>query len=82
VRLAHRWVTLRPEPTSIPFRQRGGSGSFADGPCRTSPDRVANLLSDDPSRADGRGRHTVELEGCGYRWLRVGGLDYILRRSR
>ena len=31
--------------------------------------------------ADGRGPHRVELEGYGYRWYRVGGLDYILNRS-
>jgi maltose alpha-D-glucosyltransferase/alpha-amylase len=43
---------------------------------------LANLLSNDHSQADGRGRHTVELEGYGYRWFRVGGLDYILRRER
>jgi maltose alpha-D-glucosyltransferase / alpha-amylase len=33
------------------------------------------------SRADKRGRHTLELEGYGYRWYRVGGLDYLLKRS-
>jgi polyhydroxybutyrate depolymerase len=33
------------------------------------------------SRADERGRHTLLLEGYGYRWYRVGGLDYLLRRS-
>ena len=27
-----------------------------------------------------RGRHTVLLEPYGYRWYRVGGLDYLLRR--
>lgn len=43
---------------------------------------LANLLSGDHSRADGRGKHRVELEGYGYRWYRVGGLDYILKRSR
>ncbi|MFL5350425.1 MAG: alpha-amylase family protein [Hyalangium sp.] len=43
---------------------------------------LANLLSGDHSRADGRGQHQIELEGYGYRWFRVGGLDYILKRSR
>jgi maltose alpha-D-glucosyltransferase/alpha-amylase len=43
---------------------------------------LANLLSGDHSHADGRGQHRVELEGYGYRWYRVGGLDYILKRSR
>lgn len=26
-------------------------------------------------------RHTLLLEGYGYRWYRVGGLDYLLKRS-
>ncbi|MGJ4949517.1 alpha-amylase family protein [Bradyrhizobium sp. HKCCYLS20291] len=39
---------------------------------------LINLLSED---ADDRGRHTMVLEPYGYRWYRVGGLDYLLRRS-
>jgi maltose alpha-D-glucosyltransferase/alpha-amylase len=42
---------------------------------------LVNLLSDDHSRADRAGKHRVVLEGYGYRWYRVGGLDYLLRRS-
>ncbi len=42
---------------------------------------LVNLLSDDHSRADSDGMHTVALEPYGYRWYRVGGLDYLLRRS-
>jgi maltose alpha-D-glucosyltransferase / alpha-amylase len=42
---------------------------------------LINLLSEDHSRADARGRHTLVLEPYGYRWYRVGGLDYLLRRS-
>jgi maltose alpha-D-glucosyltransferase/alpha-amylase len=42
---------------------------------------LINLLAEDHSQADGRGRHTVVLEPYGYRWYRVGGLDYLLRRS-
>jgi len=42
---------------------------------------LVNLLSDDHSFADDKGRHCVLLEGYGYRWYRVGGLDYILNRS-
>ena len=38
-----------------------------------------------PAKATGepdeRGRHRLVLEGYGYRWYRVGGLDYILKRS-
>jgi len=42
---------------------------------------LINLLSEDHSRADARGRHTLVLEPYGYRWYRVGGLDYLLRRN-
>ena len=43
---------------------------------------LVNLLSGDHSRADRKSnRHRVLLEPYGYRWYRVGGLDYLLRRS-
>jgi len=42
---------------------------------------LINLLSEDHSRGDKKGRHRLVLEGYGYRWYRVGGLDYLLRRS-
>jgi maltose alpha-D-glucosyltransferase / alpha-amylase len=42
---------------------------------------LVNLLTGDHSRADEDGRHCVMLEGYGYRWYRVGGLDYLLKRS-
>jgi maltose alpha-D-glucosyltransferase/alpha-amylase len=42
---------------------------------------LVNLLTDDHSRANAQGRHCVVLEGYGYRWYRVGGLDYLLVRS-
>jgi maltose alpha-D-glucosyltransferase/alpha-amylase len=42
---------------------------------------LANLLSGDNSRADASGQHCLLLEPYGYRWFRVGGLDYILKRS-
>jgi len=42
---------------------------------------LVNLLSENHSRADARGRHTLVMEGYGYRWYRVGGLDYLLKRS-
>jgi maltose alpha-D-glucosyltransferase/alpha-amylase len=34
--------------------------------------RLVNLLSQNRSEADDSGRHTIELEPYGYRWLRVG----------
>ena len=42
---------------------------------------LINLLSSDNSQADASGKHCVLLEPYGYRWFRVGGLDYILKRS-
>ena len=44
-------------------------------------DLLVNLLAEDHSRADSRGRHHIVLEPYGYRWYRVGGLDYLLKRS-
>ncbi len=41
---------------------------------------LVSLLSEDHSRAGKDGRHTIALEPFGYRWFRVGGLDYLLRR--
>jgi maltose alpha-D-glucosyltransferase/alpha-amylase len=42
---------------------------------------LINLLADDHSRADANGTHDLVIEAYGYRWYRVGGLDYLLRRS-
>jgi maltose alpha-D-glucosyltransferase / alpha-amylase len=42
---------------------------------------LVNLLSEDHSRVDKGSRHRVLLEAYGYRWYRVGGLDYLLRRT-
>jgi maltose alpha-D-glucosyltransferase / alpha-amylase len=44
-------------------------------------DLLVNLLAEDHSRIDSRGRHHILLEPYGYRWYRVGGLDYLLKRS-
>jgi maltose alpha-D-glucosyltransferase / alpha-amylase len=41
---------------------------------------LVNLLSEDHSRSR-NSRHHMLLEGYGYRWFRVGGLDYLLKRS-
>jgi maltose alpha-D-glucosyltransferase / alpha-amylase len=43
--------------------------------------RLLNLLSEDHSRGDREGRHRLVIEGYGYRWYRIGGLDDLLRRS-
>jgi maltose alpha-D-glucosyltransferase/alpha-amylase len=42
---------------------------------------LVNLLTEDHSRAGEDGRHHLLLEAYGYRWYRVGGLDYLLKRS-
>lgn len=63
--------------------------NFADHPCEITLDvdsdgeasRLVNLLSNDHSEPDGKGRHRLVLEAYGYRWFRVGGLDYLLKRS-
>ena len=42
---------------------------------------LINLLSEDHSRPNDANQHCVLLEPYGYRWFRVGGLDYLLRRT-
>jgi maltose alpha-D-glucosyltransferase / alpha-amylase len=42
---------------------------------------LVNLLSEDHSRPAKSGTHRILLEPYGYRWYRVGGLDYLLKRS-
>jgi maltose alpha-D-glucosyltransferase/alpha-amylase len=43
---------------------------------------LVNILSGDNSTAESSGKHHVLLEPYGYRWFRVGGLDYILKRTQ
>jgi maltose alpha-D-glucosyltransferase / alpha-amylase len=43
---------------------------------------LVNLLSGDNSTAEASGKHRLLLEPYGYRWFRIGGLDYILKRSQ
>jgi maltose alpha-D-glucosyltransferase/alpha-amylase len=42
---------------------------------------LVNLLAEDHSRAGPDGRHCLLLDAYAYRWYRVGGLDYLLKRS-
>jgi maltose alpha-D-glucosyltransferase / alpha-amylase len=42
---------------------------------------LVNLLAEDHSHADRSGKHRIVIEAYGYRWYRVGGLDYLLRRT-
>jgi maltose alpha-D-glucosyltransferase/alpha-amylase len=55
--------------------------SFAVGLPGEAAKLLVNLLTEDHSRASARGKHTLLLEAYGYRWYRVGGLDYLLKRS-
>jgi maltose alpha-D-glucosyltransferase/alpha-amylase len=43
--------------------------------------KLANLLTNDHSQADARGRHRIILEPYGYHWYRMGGLGYLLDRT-
>jgi maltose alpha-D-glucosyltransferase/alpha-amylase len=63
---------LSPEPREVRFALNGQG----EEPCV-----LVNLLSEDHSHpADGT-RHCILIEPYGYRWFRVGGLDYLLKRS-
>jgi maltose alpha-D-glucosyltransferase/alpha-amylase len=42
---------------------------------------LVNLLAEDHSHAGATGKHRLMLEAYAYRWYRVGGLDYLLKRS-
>jgi maltose alpha-D-glucosyltransferase/alpha-amylase len=55
--------------------------SFASGVPGDTGRLLVNLLSEDHSRANAGGRHKLLIEAYGYRWYRVGGLDYLLKRS-
>jgi maltose alpha-D-glucosyltransferase/alpha-amylase len=55
--------------------------SFATGLPGDAGKHLINLLTEDHSHASARGKHTLMLEAYAYRWYRVGGLDYLLKRS-
>jgi len=42
---------------------------------------LVNLLSSDHSEPNKKGKHTILMEPYGYRWFRVCGLDYLLKRD-
>jgi maltose alpha-D-glucosyltransferase/alpha-amylase len=67
-------IELDPAPAGAPK----GAGAEEEG-----PQSFINLLSDDhsdPCGPDDR-RHRIVIEGHGYRWYRIGGLDYLLKRT-
>jgi maltose alpha-D-glucosyltransferase / alpha-amylase len=63
---------LAAEPREI--RLQVGDDPGVDG-------ALINLLAENHSCADDAGVHHILLERYGYRWFRVGGLDYLLKRS-
>jgi maltose alpha-D-glucosyltransferase / alpha-amylase len=63
------------------FKDAAQEVTFSTGLDDPRDSRLINLLGEDHSEADEDGRHRISLEPYGYRWFRVGGLDYLLRRS-
>ena len=63
---------LGAEPRDV--RMKTGAHGLHDG-------LLVNLLSGDNSTPDDKGTHGILMEPYGYRWFRVGGLDYLLRRT-
>jgi maltose alpha-D-glucosyltransferase / alpha-amylase len=55
--------------------------SFSVGLNNEAERLLVNLLAEEHSHGDERGKHRLVIEAYGYRWYRVGGLDYLLRRS-
>lgn len=81
-----------PHVLAIRYDWRGNSviavHNFADNPCEAEivldvdgGERLTNLLVDECSHASD-GRHRIALPAHGYRWYRVGGLNYALYRRR
>jgi maltose alpha-D-glucosyltransferase / alpha-amylase len=63
---------LAPMPLEIRLDLKSGTSQEGD---------LINLLTENHSHADNRGRHHIVLEPYGYRWYRMGGLDYLLKRA-
>jgi maltose alpha-D-glucosyltransferase / alpha-amylase len=63
---------LSPLPCEVSFSVRNGQEQACS---------LINLLSDDHSQPAEGDTHRILLEPYGYRWYRVCGLDYLLRRT-
>jgi maltose alpha-D-glucosyltransferase / alpha-amylase len=50
-------------------------------PATDGGDRLSNLLSEEELRVDSARVHKIALDALDYRWFRVGGLDYAVRRE-
>jgi maltose alpha-D-glucosyltransferase/alpha-amylase len=86
--------TRNPAVLAVRYDWRNNSALFVhnldEKPCEVSfpvgidgrhGQHLINLLTEDHSRADDKGKHHLMLEAYAHRWYRVGGLDYLLRRS-
>ena len=90
------WTLLRtgaPEVLAIRYDWRGNSvlvvHNFSEQahelrlrPGVEGGERLVDLIDNAESDADESGAHRVFLEPYGYRWFRVGGLNYALHRRR
>ncbi len=54
---------------------------FAPGAAGSHDGLLVNVLTEQNSEPDADGVHCVLMEPYGYRWYRIGGLDYLLRRT-
>lgn len=90
------WTVLAtgsPYVLALRYDWRGNSvvvvHNFADHPqmvrLRPGVERghlLVDLIREEESRAGASGVHRLALDAYGYRWFRVGGLNYALRRDR
>ena len=85
--------TGSPEVLALRYDWRGNSvvilHNFAEQPRAVrirvgvdQGDRLVGLLGEDESRATKSGAHRIALDAYGYKWFRVGGFNYALRRDR
>ena len=65
-------IILSPEPQEVRLSVRGEG----EADCT-----LVNLLSEDHSHPEKNGKHRILFEPYGYRWFRICGLDYLLKRS-
>ena len=84
--------TGKPEVLAIRYDWRNNSVLFVHnlsavpteikfGPAAKVNGHLVNLLANDHSTPDASGKHRILLEPYGYRWFRIGGLDYLLKRA-
>jgi len=84
--------TGKPEVLAIRYDWRNNSVVFVHNlsvvptevefaPAAKVAGQLVNLLASDHSTPDASGKHCILLEPYGYRWFRVGGLDYLPKRT-